>query len=66
MIIKKTGKYELIKDFYTRDTISCSVLLKGSVVEITQVDDFGKKIIGPQLKDWERWDMPVKVIKNKP
>ena len=59
MIIKKIGRYKLTKDFYIRNTISCSTFPKGRVIQITQIDTMGQKVIGPLLFDWVNWDMPV-------
>ncbi len=62
MIIKETGKYCLLKDFSTRTPFSTGTLSKGTVIDITQIDDVYHKVIGPQLKDWRFWDMPVKKL----
>lgn len=62
MIIKKTGRYKLTKDFYTRNSIKCGTLPEGSIIQITQIDIIGHKVISPELYDWVYWDMPVKEI----
>ena len=59
MIITKPGKYRLLEDITNRSPISISIISKGEIIEVTQVDDIYHKVIGPPLFDWHRWDMPV-------
>ena len=59
MIIKKTGRYKLIKNWSSRGPRSILNLQKGDTIEITQIDERGHKVIGPDLEDWAAWDLPV-------
>lgn len=65
MIVKKPGRYKMTKKFYVRNTVSCGTIPKGTIIEITQIDNLARKIIGPELMDWTRWDMPVIEIEDK-
>ena len=59
MIIKKTGKYKLTKNWSNRSSRSILNLQKGATIEITQIDERGCKVIGPDIGDWASWDLPV-------
>jgi hypothetical protein len=59
--IMNPGRYRLTQDFATRGSNGVATLPAGTVLEITQVDAYGRQVIGPQLLDWEWWDMPVEV-----
>ena len=62
MIITQTGNYKLLKDMKTRGTISIGDMPEGTIIEITQIDNGGHKVIGPQLMDWTYWDLPVEPV----
>jgi len=62
MIVKETGKYRLLKEFIVRTSFSTGTLPKGTEINITQIDDVYHKVIGPELKDWRYWDIPVEPI----
>ena len=66
MIIKKPGKYKLLSDFDSRGGVSVLKLPKGTVIEITQIDEQGHRVIGPDLVDWTPWDIDaVRVMTDK-
>ncbi len=65
MIIKTKGKYRLLQDYSVRKSISINQLPKGTIIEITQVDERYRHVIGPLLSDWVRWDMPVEMVKEE-
>lgn len=62
MRITKKGKYELLEDFLTRNSVSGGKLSAGKIITITQVDLPGHKVIGPSLTDWTPDEMPVQKI----
>lgn len=62
MIVKKPGKYKLTEDWASRGSISIAHFAAGVIIEITQIDLKNRKVIGPRLKDWSRWDLPVEKI----
>lgn len=59
MVITEPGMYELVDNLLVRGTISTAVLKRGTIIEITQIDAAGHKVIGPALGDWHPWDLPV-------
>lgn len=63
--ITEKGKYVLTRDYSARQG-SCrgGILKKGTILTITQIDEMGKKVIGPELGDWNPNYMPVKKIKD--
>ena len=62
MIVNKVGKYEFVKDYQTRGTISVATITKGTVVDITQVNKVYHQVISPAFADWHYWDLPVKEV----
>lgn len=64
MEVKKTGKYEFLEDYLNRGTNCVGTIPKGSVVEITQVDELTHKVISPDFYDWHFWELPVKAAPN--
>ena len=60
MVITRTGRYQLLEDYYCRTSSSIGMLSKGAVIHVTQIDQEYHKIIGPELEDWQYWDLPVK------
>ena len=64
MKITEVGKYKLLKDIKTRNSASIGTLPKGKVLNINRVDEFGHKVLSPELFDWTHWDLPVKRIKG--
>ena len=60
MVITQIGKYRLTKDYRCRTSNSIGTLRQGSIIEITQIDPAYHKVIGPELEDWQYWDLPVK------
>jgi len=65
MIIKKIGKYKLVADWSSRGVRSVRNFSKGKILEITQIDIEGQKVIGPEFEDWGYWDIPVVLIKER-
>jgi hypothetical protein len=62
MIIDEIGKYELTQKWSNRGPRSIVHFPAGAVLEITQVDKSGSKVIGPDFQDWAYWDIPVKKL----
>jgi len=62
MIITKPGKYRLNQDFSSMGAGSITHIPKGSIIEITQIDIEGRKVIGPELLDWEYYNIPCEPI----
>lgn len=62
MIVTKVGKYKLLDHVHTRNSSSCCNIEKGSVVEITQISERTRKVIGPSFLDWHHWDLPVEAV----
>jgi len=65
MHIEKPGKYRLTEDFSTRGQISISRLSKGRILTITQIDAMHDRVIGLELEDWTRNDLPVEPIPDE-
>ena len=65
MIKTKKGKYRLLCDYTIRLSISIFTLRVGTILNITQIDKENKHVIGPELCDWNRWDMPVELIEEE-
>ena len=59
MIIKKIGKYKLLKDYSVQSSFGIRHYSAGIEIEITQVDSKNRHVIGPELGNWVGWDMPV-------
>jgi hypothetical protein len=64
MIINKKGRYRLLQDRTMRGPISIETYPAGFEFEVTQIDSEHHKVIGPDLPDWQYWDMPVEEISN--
>lgn len=62
MIITEKGKYKALQNFKIRNSVKIGTMPKGTVFEITQVDNLGHKVIGPELFDWMPCDLPVKKV----
>jgi len=62
MLVQETGKYKLIEDYKVRTMYSIYNFGKDTIINITQIDKKNKKVIGPEISDWVRWDMPVEKI----
>ncbi len=62
MNVKQCGQYRLLRDFWARGASSCVALPKGTTIEVTQVDNINRKIVGPKLPDWIHWDLPVEEV----
>ena len=60
MIVTTAGKYTLLKDIYLRTSAGIKTLRKGTVINVDQVDQDYHKVIGPELEDWQFWDLPLK------
>ena len=52
MIIKKIGKYKLTKDFTVCGGSFIKTLVKGTVININQIDTKYNKVISPSFGDW--------------
>ena len=59
MRIEKTGKYRLVRDYTMRTSNSVGTIPKGTVLNITQIDEQYHKVIGEGLSDWVYWNLPV-------
>lgn len=65
MIIPKPGAYRLFRDYVIRPSSICiGTIGVGSIIHITQVDKTYRKVIGPELRDWHHWDLPVEEIQQ--
>ncbi len=65
MIVNKKGKYKLLKDYSVRLTNGIYGLSAGIIINITQIDRGGHKVIGfPLIRDWVNWDMPVEPVEE--
>ncbi len=62
MIVDKIGKYRLLRDLYVSNSNSCGHISKGTIINVTQIDREGRKVIGPDLMDWKGWDLPVEQV----
>ena len=60
MIVKQIGKYRLLKDLQVRTPISIGTIPAGSIITITQISKDYRQVIGPELKDWHYYELPVK------
>lgn len=59
MVIKQIGTYKLVKDLTLHGTTSVGTLPEGCYITITQIDENYRKVLGPALRDWVYWDLPV-------
>jgi len=67
MVIRSTGRYKLIDDITCRvGGVSGHKLVAGTVLDITQVDTDGHKVISRELGDWKHWDLPVEAVEDAP
>ncbi len=64
MIVKEIGEYRLLKKYSVATSFSTGTLSEGSIIRVTQIDDIYHKVIGPELKDWRYWDLPVEPFKE--
>ncbi len=63
MTITKPGKYRFLEDFaYRSSAISGGNMKKGDIITITRVDSTFHHVIGPELKDWHNWYLPVEPV----
>ena len=62
MEVTEKGKYEVLKEFKTRNAISITIIKKGEILNVSQIDDMGHRIMAGGLLDWICWDLPVKKI----
>jgi hypothetical protein len=62
MIVTEKGKYVLLKDIKTSNAISIATIKKGTVLNITQIDNRNRKVIGEELLDWKHNNLPVKKL----
>jgi len=63
MEVKKTGTYRLLKPWSSMGGRSIAHYPIGTILFIDQIDTDAHKIIGPQLSDWEDWELPVEEAK---
>jgi hypothetical protein len=59
MKITEIGNYRLTKDIVLRGPNCVATFPEGAVLKITQIDKDYKKVIGPDLLDWQYYEMPV-------
>lgn len=59
MIVKSKGCYKLERDLTVRGSINVKTLVKGTIINISQVDEYYHKVIGEELGDWVYWNLPV-------
>jgi hypothetical protein len=65
MIVNKVGMYKLLEQFSVRQSCAITQLSAGTIINITQIDKQGRKVIGrPEICDWVDWDMPVEPVKE--
>lgn len=62
MIINKPGKYKLLSDIRTGNSIARSSIAKGVVLDITRIDDWHHKVIGSPLMDWHDWEINAEPV----
>lgn len=62
MIVTEKGKYKVLKDFNTTNSISIGTVPKDSIIQISQVDDIAHRVIGSELFDWMPNELPVEKI----
>ena len=58
--VKEKGKYVLLQDYVMRTSNSVGTIPRGTILNITQIDEQYHKVIGDELSDWVHWDLPVK------
>jgi len=58
MKITKCGTYKLTEDLPVRNSIMVGVLAKGSIINITQIDEEYNKVSAVELLDWHYNDIP--------
>lgn len=64
MKITEPGKYRLTHDWSSRGSLSIRHFKQGDILEISRVDRKGRKVIGPEFKDWAPYDIPVEPVAN--
>ena len=64
MTINIPGRYKLLQDWSSRGSRSIKQFSKGDIIDISQIDVGGRKVIGPALLDWARQDLPVEPAKE--
>jgi len=64
MIVKKPGKYKLLRAFRTRSPMSIATVPKGTIIHVTQIDKQYYKVIAKEFLDWEHWNLPVERIED--
>jgi len=57
--VREKGKYVLVRDYIMRTGNSAGTIPKGTILDITQVDEQYHKVIGKGLSDWVHWNLPV-------
>lgn len=62
MRITEKGQYRLLEDIKTTTAASIGTIPKGTILDITQVDERCHRVIGRPLMDWTYWDLPVESI----
>ena len=62
MEVRKKGKYRFLKDWVNRGSLSIGTIPKGTIVEITQIDERVHKVISSDFADWMYWDLPVEPV----
>lgn len=58
--VKEKGEYVLLEDYVMRTGNRIGTIPKGTILNITQIDEQYHKVIGGELIDWVHWDLPVK------
>ncbi len=64
MIVDQTGTYRILEDFSMRGANSISHNSQGSLLIVSQVDEVGKRVIGPGFPDWTSWNLPVEKVEE--
>ena len=57
MIIKQKGKYRLLEGLISRGSVSVTIFEKGSIINVTQIDNKNKNIYIEEVGDWHRQDI---------
>ena len=62
MIVKEKGFYRLLEAIKTSNKIAIGNLPKGTIIEVTQISEDYRQVIGSDLLDWTYWEMPVEKL----
>jgi len=63
--VTQKGQYRLLEDIKTRNLCAVGMLLKGTIISITAIDDIYHKVIGPEFFDWIYLELPVEKVSEE-